>query len=89
MSKPPEKPTYFVTGRKNGAPTLDQLVALTRRLTGRDDTGRDRSSPTGFAFNIESWSWDYLQDHPELIVSDDMPRDEQGQLLPYIGTMAL
>jgi Super-infection exclusion protein B len=43
----------------------------------------------GFSFNIQSWAWDYLQDHHELIVSEDMPRNEQSYLLPYAGTMGL
>jgi hypothetical protein len=38
MSKPPEKPIFFITGHEDGPPTLDQLIALTKRLTGRDPT---------------------------------------------------
>jgi superinfection exclusion protein B len=33
------------------------------------------SQRRGFAFNIQSWAWDYLQDRRDLIVSDDMPRE--------------
>jgi hypothetical protein len=41
MSKPPEKPISFITGHKDGPPTLDQLIALTKRLTGRDPTPQE------------------------------------------------
>jgi hypothetical protein len=41
MSKPPEKPILFITGHKDGSPTLDQLIALTRQLTGRDPTPQE------------------------------------------------
>ncbi len=37
MSKP-EKPTFYLAGQEDGPPTLDQLVALAKRLTGRDPT---------------------------------------------------
>ena len=38
MSKQPEKPKVHLAGQKKGPPTLDQLVALTKQLTGRDST---------------------------------------------------
>ncbi len=38
MSKPPEKPTFYLAGQENGPPTLDQLIALAKQLTGHDPT---------------------------------------------------
>jgi hypothetical protein len=38
MSKPPEKPIFFITGHEDSPPTLDQLIALAKQLTGRDPT---------------------------------------------------
>jgi hypothetical protein len=38
MSKRPEKPISYLAGQKEGPPTLDALIALTKKLTGRDPT---------------------------------------------------
>ncbi len=32
------KGKVFITGQKQGLPTFDQLLAMTKRLTGRDPT---------------------------------------------------
>ena len=33
-----KKPELYLTGPSKGPPTLDDLIALTRRLTGREPT---------------------------------------------------
>lgn len=38
---------------------------------------------TGFAFNIQPWAWDYLRKHPELIVDESLPTDDDGKIIPY------
>ena len=36
----------------------------------------------GVAHNIQSWAWEYLLEHPELI-TEGVPKDEQGRILLY------
>jgi hypothetical protein len=45
MSKPQGKPTFYLAGHEDGPPTLDQLIALAQRLTGRDPTPEEIKKP--------------------------------------------
>ena len=38
MKTKPQKPQLILTGSENSAPTLDDLIKLTKALTGRDPT---------------------------------------------------
>ena len=37
----------------------------------------------GFAFNIQPWAWEYLSKNPDLITTADVPRDNEGRIIPY------
>jgi hypothetical protein len=41
MSKPQGKPTLYLAGHEDGPPTLDQLIAMAKQLTGRDPTPQE------------------------------------------------